>query len=67
MARRHAAAALRSGEAATAELRMVTVVTGVADLRRRYVPVSGTRLEGRRHGAGIRWRALRHPAAVSGL
>jgi hypothetical protein len=55
-ARRHAAAVLRSGGAENAELQMVIVVTDTPTLEDRHVPVSGTKMRGRRHGRGVRWR-----------
>jgi hypothetical protein len=55
-ARRHAAAALRAGDAENAELQMITVVTDTPTLEDRHVPVNGTKMRGRRHGRGVRWR-----------
>jgi len=54
-ARRHAAAALRSGAADRAVLQEVVVPTGIGVLDGCYRPVKGTRAEGRRDGPGIRW------------
>lgn len=56
-ARRHAAAALRSGDAERAVLQEVVVATGIGALDGCYRPVAGTRAEGRRDGPGIRWAA----------
>lgn len=54
-ARRHAEAALRSGDADRAELQMVVVATGLAVLDGHYVAVAGTKATGRRDGCGIVW------------
>jgi hypothetical protein len=54
-ARRHAAARIRSGEADGAVLQKIIVITGVASVLGDYMPVTGTRSEGRRDGHGIVW------------
>ena len=64
-ARRRAAGWLRSGEAGKAVMCKVTVVPGQPIPGGNYLPVAGTRVEGRMDERRIRWRRV-PDAIVSG-